>query len=707
MASAADHFADVPPEILEFMSDDDEEASTSLEDESFNVDWNRLIVVDNVPKIAMTKYDKLLGVLKRIFGQTGRIVRLEMPTDGEKEAKTIGVAFVEFEEAEEAARAMRLTDGYVLDKSHIFKVTPYPTFQKLSELPEEWIPSEKPTFEPRLNPHSWLADASHRDQFALRYNNETEIRWVERNAPPSLAYGGEREKQGGLYWCEMYVKWSPQGSLLATFHNRGIALWGDAQFSKQGRFAHAGVKHLDFSPNENYMITISSPESRDNRSAVVWDVRSRKEIRTFDLVLLPAHVPPSIVGQQPEATIPPSPARFQWSHDDAYCARRAKDRSDNLIISIYELPSMMLLNKRSLKADGVVDFQWSPTANVIAYWAPEQGNTPARVTLVEIPSRKELRQKNLVNVSDCTIYWHPDGTYLCVKVLRHTKSKKTTFTSLELFRVNEPLVPVEMIEMKTDVVAFAWEPNGGHRFSIVHGGPEAGRRTVTFYSMLSADGRKSELCLLFALEQRQCNKIFWSPMGSYLVLAGLGEGLDGVLEFYDADNKWGRQVEHYRATEVCWDPSGRVVATSVVQPLEGTFYKFQMDNGYKLWTFQGTNFYDSSYENMYQFTWRPRPKSLLLNNQKKQIIKNLRKYEKKFAHEDKMKDLDRQRELTIEKRASRRTYRQLFERRKQLYFDTRNVRTRMRNGFDVEDDANYVVTTKYHEIVISTKEELC
>ena len=38
-----------------------------------------------------------------------------------------------------------------------------------------------------------------------------------------------------------YVKWSPQGSMLATFHNKGIALWGDSDFNKQGRLAHNGV----------------------------------------------------------------------------------------------------------------------------------------------------------------------------------------------------------------------------------------------------------------------------------------------------------------------------------------------------------------------------------------------------------------------------------------------------------------------------------
>lgn len=46
------------------------------------------------------------------------------------------------------------------------------------------------------------------------------------------------------------------------------------------------------------------------------------------------------------------------------------------------------------------DFAWSPSDDVIAFWVPENKDTPARVTLMEIPSRKEIRVKNLFNVSE-------------------------------------------------------------------------------------------------------------------------------------------------------------------------------------------------------------------------------------------------------------------------------------------------------------------
>jgi translation initiation factor 3 subunit B len=46
----------------------------------------------------------------------------------------------------------------------------------------------------------------------------------------------------------------------------------------------------------------------------------------------------------------------------------------------------------------------------------DAGQTPARIVLIEVPSRKEIRQKNLFSVADIAMYWHPDGSYLAVKV---------------------------------------------------------------------------------------------------------------------------------------------------------------------------------------------------------------------------------------------------------------------------------------------------
>ena len=69
------------------------------------------------------------------------------------------------------------------------------------------------------------------------------------------------------------------------------------------------------------------------------------------------------------------------------------------------------------------DFTWSPSDNIISYWKPEEGERPATVTLLEIPSRESLCIKNLFTVADCKMHWQKCGDHLCVKLDRY-KSKK-------------------------------------------------------------------------------------------------------------------------------------------------------------------------------------------------------------------------------------------------------------------------------------------
>lgn len=67
------------------------------------------------------------------------------------------------------------------------------------------------------------------------------------------------------------------------------------------------------------------------------------------------------------------------------------------------------------------DFSWSPGDNVIAFWVPEDKDIPARVTLMQLPSRQEIRVRILFNVVDCKLHWQRNGDYLCVKVDRTPK----------------------------------------------------------------------------------------------------------------------------------------------------------------------------------------------------------------------------------------------------------------------------------------------
>jgi len=144
--------------------------------------------------------------------------------------------------------------------------------------------------------------------------------------------------------------------------------------------------------------------------------------------------------------------------------------------------------------------------------------------------------------SQCKLHWQSNGDYFCVKVDRHTKTGKTRYCNLELFRLRDKDIPVQVIEIKgtslfrfrhtyslsyffesrltevltlphsDTVTAFAWEPQGSRFTLITTNDPNAAqpmpgsllKTSVSFYGF---DARKGDFLLL--------SELFFSP--SFLV----------------------------------------------------------------------------------------------------------------------------------------------------------------------------------------------
>lgn len=250
------------------------------------------------------------------------------------------------------------------------------------------------------------------------------------------------------------------GTFMATLHRQGVRLWGGTSWEPQQRFAHPLVKLIDFSPNEQYVVTWSfdpivvregaeqgpqyfSPEDEGNNIAV-WDIRTGHLLRTF---------PSAYAEGGEEKKQMPWPA-LKWSPDDKFVGRVTPGQQ----ISVYELPGMHLQGKKSIKIEGVVDFEWRPMGdkdredmekeikaaangtpikqkkaweNMLAYWTPEVQNQPARVTLSSFPSREILRQKNLFNVTEvrccCHIWRHLLIMFTSFSASFTGKTKATSF----------------------------------------------------------------------------------------------------------------------------------------------------------------------------------------------------------------------------------------------------------------------------------------
>ena len=185
--------------------------------------------------------------------------------------------FVEYESEIAAQEAVSQLNNYRLDRSHAFKVNFLDDFEKYKQLN---LNKEIEGPAPYKNPgqlYWWLANADCYDQYCLQHGDiYTSVYLNAPNQPVALK---SRDK-----WTETRFQWSPKGTYLATFHDRGIALWAGEEFAQFMRFAHQGVQLIDFSPNENYLVTFNpSRAGVDDQALIIWCVRSGQKKRSFSI----------------------------------------------------------------------------------------------------------------------------------------------------------------------------------------------------------------------------------------------------------------------------------------------------------------------------------------------------------------------------------------------------------------------------------------
>jgi translation initiation factor 3 subunit B len=641
----------------------DEEVDISDLREKYEVQLEQgfdcFVVIDGLPEVTEEQKPKLLKFLMKKLNQVGKTREDQVHMPIGEDGKSLRFAFVEYSSAAEAAAAIRQLDEVPLDKKHtlrVNKLTDIERFGREGRVDENYTAPHIDEFSPREHLRWFLKDPSGRgrDQFAMYRGESVSILWNNsRDQPETIV-----ERQN---WTETFLEWSPLGTYLTSVHQQGVQLWGGPSWTRFCRFPHPFVNLLQFSPGEKYLVTwsnrpISIPDEGhpalsmddDGKNYVIWDVETGRPLRSFqNLDTAPTDDPKRAKFAWPA---------FKWSADDKYVARMTPGQS----ISVYELPGMLLLNKTSIKIEGVQEFDWAPATasregvktyeQLLCYWTPDSGSNPAKFCLMSLPSKEIVRMQTIFNVTDAKLHWQSDASYLCIKVDRHNRNKKFLETSLQVFRIKEKGVPLEVVaSVKDTVINFAWEPKGDRFVLITTAEPPgptavAPKTSVSFYCPEKAKGSAvGNFRHLRTLDKKNNNAIYWSPRGRFVVVGTISNQQNSDLDFYDVDFEGEKPeaekdltanlqlmatADHYGVTDLQWDPSGRYVATWA------SSWKHAMENGYHLYDFRGEQLREEHIEKFKQWVWRPRPATLLTKDEQKQIRKNLRQYSVQFEQED-------------------------------------------------------------------------
>ncbi|KAL9096189.1 MAG: hypothetical protein Q9165_001712 [Trypethelium subeluteriae] len=730
----APSFQDLPQDGVD--DHDEDEIDFSDLQEAYNVHLEEgldtFVVIDGLPVVPEESKDKLTKFVGRKLTSVGKLKgEMFMPVDDS--GKTQGFAFVEYESPDQAAAAIKQLHGVPLDKKHTMAVNKLTDIDRYgnADLDDEYHAPVLPDFAEKEHLRWWVGDG--RDQLAMYRNDTVGVFWNEKEE--GLENCVDRE-----HWTEAFVQWSPLGTYLTSVHSQGVQLWGGPSWTRQMRFAHPGVNLVDFSPNENYLVTWSHRPltvdenhpilsvEEDGKNYIIWDIATGKVLRSFVTIDLPG--PPTDPEGNPVKKKIQWPA-FKWSADDKYVARMTPAQS----VSVYELPRMNLLDKQSVKIEGIIDFEWSPATpqrdskkdyeQLFCFWTPELGSNPAKVGLMSVPSKEIVRTRNLFNVSDAKLHWQSDAKYVCVKVDRHSKSKKSLATNLEIFRVQEKGVPVEVVDaIKDTVINFAWEPHGDRFVLITAGEVPVGaavppKTSISFFCPEKVKPPAvGNFKLIKTIDKKNSNAIYWSPKGRFVVVATVHSNQSFDLDFWDLDFEGEKEEkdkdltanlqlmatgDHYGVTDIEWDPSGRYVITSA------SVWKHQMENGYHLYDFKGELLREEPVEKIKQLLWRPRPPTMLSKDEQKKIRKNLREYSRVFDQEDEDRKntanrevIDRRRRALEEWLAWRRaTEEDLREEREELGLEKLDI-----NGVDGDDEAGGEYVEEIVEEIIDETEEV-
>lgn len=132
---------------------------------------DRIICIDQIPKVGTDKKDKLKSILQKLLTSYGRIVNEHYPEGDDGVLK--GYMFVEYENGAAATEACAQLNGYRLDKAHSFKCNFVSDFDKHKQMDDADANVDMSPM-PYKNPgnlHWYLTNPDAYDQFCLLHND--------------------------------------------------------------------------------------------------------------------------------------------------------------------------------------------------------------------------------------------------------------------------------------------------------------------------------------------------------------------------------------------------------------------------------------------------------------------------------------------------------------------------------------------------------
>ncbi|KAF3451038.1 hypothetical protein FNV43_RR07127 [Rhamnella rubrinervis] len=370
------------------------------------------------------------------------------------------------------------------------------------------------------------------------------------------------------------TKFSEDGSRLMVLKSDSvISVFDCISYREIRSFQVPNFTAATLSPRGTYLQTFQKSSTPQEKNVVLW------KIETGD---------PVYQQFQKNMTKTTWPS-IRFSSDEAVACRLATNE-----IQFFDGGDFSKGVVHRIRVPGVaaVELSKEPASHVAAF-VPESKGVPASVQIFACAKDSQTQpvaRRSFFRCSTVQMNWNYGSTGLLVVVQSDVDKTNQSYYGesklnyLTTDGTHEGLVPLRKEGPIHDV---QWSCSGSE-FAVVYGFMPA--RASVFDKKCNP---------LLELGSGPYNTLRWNPKGRFLCLAGFGN-LPGDMAFWDYIEKkqLGTTKAEWSVTSE-WSPDGCYFMTATTAP------RLQVDNGIKIFHYNGSLYFKKMFDKLYQADWKP------------------------------------------------------------------------------------------------------
>nr|AKM76417.1 eukaryotic translation initiation factor eIF2A family protein [Pelargonium incrassatum] len=370
------------------------------------------------------------------------------------------------------------------------------------------------------------------------------------------------------------AKFSDNGSrLMVTKSGSTVSIYDCGTTKEIRSFEVPNILAAALSPRGTYLQTFQKASTPQEKNVVLWSIETGDPVYQQFQKNMTKTTWPSI----------------RFCSDESVACRMATNEIQFFNGGDF---SKGITNRLRVPGVAAVELSKEPGSHVAVY-VPESKGVPASVQLYSCAKDSQsqpLARRSFFRCSSVQLSWNSGSTGLLILVQSDVDKTNQSYYGesklnyLTIDGSHEGLVPLRKEGPVHDV---QWSCTGSE-FAVVYGFMPA--KATVFDKKCNP---------LLELGTGPYNTIRWNPKGRFLVLAGFGN-LPGDMAFWDyADKKQLATTKAECSVTSEWSPDGRYFMTATTAP------RLQIDNGIKIFLYNGSLYFKKMFEKLYQAEWKP------------------------------------------------------------------------------------------------------